>query len=251
MLLSRRELLKKSGALVLGPALLSLTACGESRSEQNAQQEAQSSANQASSPADTETSSSVSATENSASTAEANSKATDSAAQTAAAASSLVLYFSHTGENYGVGYIEEGNTAIIAKMIAEKTGSDSFELVPAQAYPEGYDECCDVALAEKNAGERPAYVGDIDISPYETIYVGYPIWWGDLPMCFYTFIEAHDWSGKTVRPFCTHAGSGLSGTVSSLQTACAGATVGEGLSIAGTTAQNSRDEAQAAVDGWL
>jgi len=161
------------------------------------------------------------------------------------------VYFSHTGENYGVGVIEEGNTAIVAKMIAEKTGADLFEIVPSEAYPEGYDECCDVALNEQNAGARPAFAQDIDLTSYSTVYLGYPIWWGDLPMCVYTFLEAHDWAGKDIHPFCTHAGSGLSGTESKIASTCSGANVGQGLSIAGTTAQNSRDQAQAAVDAWL
>ena len=78
------------------------------------------------------------------------------------------MYFSHTGENYGVGVIEEGNTAIIAKMIGEKTGADLFEIVPSEAYPEAYNECCDVAMAEKNQNARPAYQGDIDLASYKT-----------------------------------------------------------------------------------
>lgn len=136
-------------------------------------------------------------------------------------------------------------------MIADKTGADLFEIVPQEAYPAGYDECCDVALAEQHDGARPAYAGDIDIAPYKTIYLGYPIWWGDLPMCVYTFLEAHDWAGKDIHPFCTHEGSGLSGTPTSIQTTCAGATVAQGLSMTGSTAQNSRDQAQAAVDAWI
>ena len=162
-----------------------------------------------------------------------------------------MVYFSRAGENYGVGVVEEGNTSIVAKMIAEKTGANMFEIVPTQAYPESYDECCDVAMSEQNAKARPSYQGDIDISAYKTIYLGYPIWWGDLPMCVYTFLEAHDWAGKDIHPFCTHEGSGLSGTASSIQQVCAGATVAEGLSMTGATAQNSRSQAQAAVDGWL
>ena len=86
------------------------------------------------------------------------------------------MYFSHTGENYGVGVIEEGNTAIVAKMIAEKTGADLFEIVPAEAYPEGYNECCDVALNEQNEGARPAFAQDVDLMPHKTVYLGYPIW---------------------------------------------------------------------------
>ena len=179
------------------------------------------------------------------------SNATAASSSAAAKSDTIVVYFSHAGENYGVGVIEEGNTAIVAKMIAEKTGADLFEIVPSEAYPEGYDECCDVALNEQNAGARPAFAQDIDLTSYSTVYLGYPIWWGDLPMCVYTFLEAHDWAGKDIHPFCTHAGSGLSGTESKIASTCLGANVGQGLSIAGTTAQNSRDQAQAAVDAWL
>ena len=136
-------------------------------------------------------------------------------------------------------------------MIADKTGASLFVVEPSEAYPQGYDECCDVALAEKNSNARPAYARDIDLSPYSTVYLGYPIWWGDLPMCLYTFLEAHDWAGKEIHPFCTHAGSGLASTESSIRSTCAGATVAKGLSIAGTTAQNSREEARSAVNAWL
>ena len=83
------------------------------------------------------------------------------------------------------------------------------------------------------------------------MYLGYPIWWGDLPMCVYTFLEAHDWAGKDIRPFCTHEGSGVSGTDSSIATTCAGATVGTPLSMTGTTAQTDRSAAESAVDAWL
>jgi flavodoxin len=176
---------------------------------------------------------------------------TAGAVSAAGGSGSIVVYFSRADENYGVGYIDEGNTSIIAKMVAEKTGADMFEIVPEKAYPEGYDECCDVALAEQNDGARPAYQGDTDISSYKTVYLGYPIWWGDLPMCVYTFLENHDWAGKEIRPFCTDAGSGISGTEESIQGACSGAAVGEGLAIKGTVAQNSREEARSAVESWL
>ena len=211
-----------------------LAACGESRGA----------ASSASSAA-------ASAAASSGSSSVASSASAASSSSAAVTADSIIVYFSRAGENYGVGVIEQGNTAVLAEMIAGKTGSDTFEIVPASAYPEGYDECCDVALDEQNAGARPAYSGDVDLSPYKTVYLGYPIWWGDLPMCVYTFLEAHDWSGKEVRPFLTHAGSGVSGTDARLSATCAGATVGEPLSMAGTTAQNDRAAAASAVDAWL
>mgnify|MGYP002966561387 FL=1 len=83
------------------------------------------------------------------------------------------------------------------------------------------------------------------------MYLGYPNWWGDMPMAVYTFIEKHDWKGKTVIPFCTHEGSGLSGTEEKIRQACKGATVEKGLAIKGSVAQNSRDKAKQSVDIWL
>lgn len=241
-MLTRRSFINLAGASALGIVALALPGCGESRGV--------SQSSGAGAASDSASSTSDAAAPSSAPSTQADARS--SIASTAdTAAESLVVYFSHTGENYGVGYIEEGNTAIVAKMISESAGADLFEVVPAEAYPEGYDECCDVALAEQNDHARPAFTGDIDIASYKTVYLGYPIWWGDLPMCLYTFLEAHDWSGKEVHPFCTHAGSGLAGTESSIQSACSGASVGRGLSIAGTTAQNSRDEARSAVETWL
>ncbi len=166
-------------------------------------------------------------------------------------AKSLVVYFSHTGENYSVGNISEGNTAIIAKMIASTTGSDTFEIVPSKDYPKTYKECTDVAKDEQKKNARPAYKGDVDTSAYDTIYIGYPIWWGDMPMVVYTFLEKHDLNGKTIIPFCTHEGSGVSGTDSAIKRLYKNAAVKQTLSVRGVTAQNKRNEAQKAVDEWL
>ena len=166
----------------------------------------------------------------------------------------LVVYFSHTGENYSVGYIEEGNTAVIADMIADATGADKFEIVPVTPYPkESYEECIKVAQQEKRANARPAVEGDIAIEDYDVIFIGYPNWWGEVPMCVYTFIEKHDWKGKTVIPFITHEGSGMSGTDSRIAKACVGAmvAVGKGLAVQGNVAQNSRVAAKQMVDNWL
>ena len=163
----------------------------------------------------------------------------------------LVAFFSHTGENYAVGHIEKGNTHIVAEMIADKTGGTLFEIVPAKEYPQGYNACIEVARTEKEAGARPALTGDIAAEDYDVIFLGYPNWWGDLPMAVYTFLEKHDWSGKTILPFCTHEGSGLSATERYVADACPGATVGKGLALRGATAQNRRAEAQASVEAWL
>ena len=164
----------------------------------------------------------------------------------------LVAYFSRTGENYGVGVIEKGNTHIIADMIAEQTGGKTFEIATVTPYPDNYDECTEVAQKEKNENARPELTATVDnMADYDVIFLGYPIWWGDMPMAVYTFLESHDFTGKTIVPFCTHAGSGLSGTVSSIKSACPGATVLDGLAVSGQTAQNDQAAAEKAVTDWL
>lgn len=164
----------------------------------------------------------------------------------------LVAFFSRADENYGVGYIEKGNTHIITDMIAEEVGADSFEIVRVTPYPKEYDACTNEAKAEQNADARPELTAEVDnFSDYDTVFLGYPNWWGDMPMPVYTFLESYDFSGKTVIPFCTHAGSGLSGTVNTLKNKLNGATVLDGLAVAGTTAQNDQDNAKTAVLEWL
>ena len=164
---------------------------------------------------------------------------------------SLVVYFSRADENYGVGTITEGNTAILAKMIASKTGANIFEIVPEKAYPKNYRECTTVAKDEQRKNARPAYKGDIDTSGYDTIYIGYPIWWGDLPMVCYTFLEKHDLSGETLVPFCTHEGSGLSGTDGNIKRLYKNITMKTALVMRGATAQNQRKDAEKQIDDWL
>ena len=164
---------------------------------------------------------------------------------------SLVAVFSRADENYAVGFIEKGNTMILAEMIAEQTGAKLFEIRTVKPYPRNYDECTDVAKKEQNEKARPALAEDKDISGYDTIFLGYPCWWGDMPMAVFTFLEAHDFSGKTVIPFCTHEGSGMGRTEGSLRRTLPGAKILKGLAIRGATAQNSRDAAQKSVSSWL
>ena len=169
----------------------------------------------------------------------------------AAEAKSLVIVFSRADENYSVGYITVGNTMKLAQMIAEKTGSEMFEVVPAKKYPADYDTCIDVAKKEQNANARPAIAQDKDISEYDTIFFGYPIWWGDIPMCMYTFIEAHDWTGKKVYPFCTNEGSGAGRSEGTLTRAMKGAEISKPLAVRGSTAQKGGSGVERTVDGWL
>ena len=179
---------------------------------------------------------------------------TESPAQAEPAGSSvLVIYFSRTGEQYNVGVIDKGNTAIVAEMIADATGAELYELLPADDhYPMTYKELTDVALQEQREGARPAYVDSVpDLSGYDTIFIGAPVWWGDWPMILYTFFENTPLSGKTLIPFSTHAGSGLSGFDRSLAAAYPECTVAKGLAVAGTDAQNNPERVQQSVSSWL
>lgn len=164
----------------------------------------------------------------------------------------LVLYFSRTGEQYVVGVIEEGNTAVVAKMVAEETGADLMEVLPADDhYPMTYDELTEVAKQEQNDNARPEYAGELNIADYDVIFVGSPVWWGDWPMLMYTVFENNDFSGKTLIPFSTHEGSGLAGFDKKLAKACPDSTILEGLAVRGSDAQNSREQTKQAVTDWL
>ena len=163
----------------------------------------------------------------------------------------LVVYFSRTGENYQVGNVEVGNTAMMASYIKEYLNADSFEIVPVDKYPDSYDECTKVASDEKDAQARPQIQNKIDnFDSYDTVFIGYPIWWGDLPMIIYTFMQDYDFKGKNVIPFNTHEGSGDAGTYSTIKSKLPSAKVNtKGLALEGKTAR-SEDGKQQTID-WL
>ena len=163
----------------------------------------------------------------------------------------LVAYFSRADENYNVGTVEKGNTQIIAEYIAGEVGADSFHIETVTPYPASYDECCDVAKQELADNARPELSGTVDMEQYDIIFLGYPIWWGDLPMAVYTFMDSYDFSGKTVIPFNTHEGSGASGTYSAIESYLTDVQVPDGLAIQGRDAQEFSNETQQSVRDWL
>ena len=162
----------------------------------------------------------------------------------------IIIYYSRTGENYwagGVKNISKGNTERVAEFIRDAVGGDLFEVRTVKDYPADYYQCIDEAKAELQAGERPEVEEVPDVNGYDTIFLGYPNWWGTMPMCMYTVIEAlaaeGTLEGKRICPFCTNEGSGLGGAVKELKKIAKGATVEKGLAITGNRAAQSQSEA--------
>ena len=150
------------------------------------------------------------------------------------------------------GILKKGNTHIIADMIAEQVDADLFEISTVVPYPDEYEACTETAKQEQEEDASPELSATVEnMEDYDVVLLGYPIWWSDMPMAVYTFLESYDFSGKTIIPFCTHEGSGLSSTDSSIAEICTGADVLDGLEIRGSVAQNSQDEALTAVTDWL
>ena len=177
----------------------------------------------------------------------------------------LVAYLSRAGENYNVGtvkegsasaayagYIEKGNTAILAEVIAEATGGDLFAISTVTPYPDDYATMLQVAQEEINTDARPQLAGTVEnMDDYDIIFIGYPIWHGRMPQVIYTFLESYDLTGKTVVPFNTHEGSGQSGTQQVIVNVLPGSTVLQGLAVRGKTAQEDPEQTQALVNEWL
>lgn len=163
----------------------------------------------------------------------------------------LIVYYSRKGENYWNGSIKnlsKGNTEIVAEMIADITGGDLFEVDTVKPYAADYYTCIDEAKSELREGARPELKQYMDsMDGYDTIFVGYPNWWGTMPMAMFTFLEHYDLNGKRILPFCTNEGSGMGGSERDLKKICKGATVESGLSIHGAEAANSRSK----VEAWV
>ena len=205
--------------------LLSLAACSS-----NTNNTGTSSASQSSQPNSSQT------VESDDSSTDSESSAPESEA-TQTGSKSLVVYFSWSG-----------NTENVAKSIQSQTDSDIFEIVPATPYSDDYDAVVDLAQAEQSEDARPAIADSIEnIADYNVIYVGYPNWWGDMPMILYTFFDSYDFSGKTVAPFCTSGGSTISASEQSIAALIPQATLLEGITISGSSAA----DAGAEVTSWL
>ena len=163
----------------------------------------------------------------------------------------LVAFYSRADENYFGGskkYIKVGNTEKAANMIAELTGANLFKIEQKIPYAADYDTCIAEAKRDKQENARPELVSlPENLDDYDEIYLGYPNYWGTMPMAVYTFLESFDFTGKKIYPFCTHEGSGLSGTEQDIRKSAKGASVKKGLAIYGSSADSSR----AVLEKWI
>ena len=159
---------------------------------------------------------------------------------------SLVIYFSRADENYAVGYIDKGNTEIVAEYVQELTEADTFKVEPAVPYAADYNTC--IKEAKQRVGNAPIKEKLTDISAYDTVFIMSPIYWGSYAPEIETALQGLDFSGKTVRVISTHEGSGLASMVSDVKRMCIGADVQKnGLAIKGSQAKNSKQK----VADWL
>ncbi len=143
-----------------------------------------------------------------------------------------------------------GNTQYMAYVIAENKNADIFRIEPEKPYPTDHSTLVDLAADEQDQKARPAIKDKIEnINDYDTIFLGYPNWWGDMPMILYTFLESYDLSGKTIIPFNTHGGSGFSSTISTIRTLQPNSDVLEGLSISRNHIQDAEQEIVDWVNG--
>ena len=160
----------------------------------------------------------------------------------------LVVFFSHAGENYSVGNIKVGNTKIVADYISEMTGADQFEVVADKDYDMPYMQLIEVAKQEAHDGELPPMVDRLEnVDQYDTVFIGGPVWWGTYPQVMFTFFRDYDLNGKTIIPFTTHEGSGLASCVEDVRSAYPNADVKPGFAIYGHDVRSGRSK----VEKWL
>ena len=165
----------------------------------------------------------------------------------------LIAFYSRGDENYVNGIIKtlsKGNTEIAASILQKLTGADVIRIEPTQPYSKDYNECIAQAQEDQRRGARPEPKHWPEcIDGYDTVYLGYPNYWGTMPMAVFTFLTHFDFSGKTIKPFCTHEGSGLGSSVEDIRKLCPGAKVDKGLAIRGGNVVQSKKEFETWMKG--
>ncbi|MGN0545753.1 MAG: flavodoxin [Acutalibacteraceae bacterium] len=163
----------------------------------------------------------------------------------------LIAFYSRADENYANGLIKSldvGNTEIAAGIIKELTGADLFKIEQTEPYSKSYNECIAQAQADQRQNARPKLKNlPESIDEYDVIYLGYPNYWSTMPMAVFTFLEHFDFSGKTIKPFCTHEGSGLGSSIGDIKKLCPDAKVEKGLAIHGGRVKQAKNE----IEKWI
>ena len=157
----------------------------------------------------------------------------------------LIIYFSRADENYAVGYIEKGNTEVVAEYVQELTGADIFKVEPLIPYSKDYKTC--IEEAKQRVGNAPIKENINDISKYNTIYIMTPIYWGTYAPEIETAIKDLDFSNKTIRIITTHEGSGLGNVVSDIKSITNGNVDDNALAVQGSKVSVSKD----IIKEWL
>ena len=163
----------------------------------------------------------------------------------------LIAYYSRADENYVSGrlqMLDVGNTEKVANVIREATGADVYKIEQVKPYSKDYNQCIDEAKKDQRSGARPTIKRPpSDLDEYDEIYLGYPNYWGTMPMAVFTFLEHFDFTGKTIKPFCTHEGSGMGNSVRDIKRLCPGANVDAGFAIHGADAE----KVKAQLEKWV
>ena len=163
----------------------------------------------------------------------------------------LIAYYSRADENYVSGTLKMlnvGNTEIAANIIKEITDADIFKIEQVKPYSKGYNDCIEEARADQQNGARPEIKGCPDsVEEYDVIYLGFPNYWSTMPMAVFTFLEHFDFTGKIIKPFCTHEGSGMGKSVSDIKRLCPGAVVDDGLAICGSRVSGAKRD----IERWI
>lgn len=160
--------------------------------------------------------------------------------------SALIVYYSRAGQNYCSGTLRTlavGNTKVAAQMLHTLTGAPLFELVPVQPYDADYSVCINQAQQDQQRDARPAFRACPEsLAASEVLYLGYPNYWGTMPMVLFTFLEQADMTGKVICPFCTHEGGGLGRSEGDIRRLCPHATVLPGLALHGAAVAQAGGE---------
>jgi flavodoxin len=163
----------------------------------------------------------------------------------------LIAYFSRAGNNYVNGSIVNlpvGNTEVAMKTVARLTGGSLFKIEPVKKYSTDYTTCTEEAKKDQQSNARLELAEYLDsVDEYETIILGYPNYWGTMPMPVFTFLERYSFKGKTILPLCTHEGSGMGHREGDIKKLCVGADVRMGLAILGSDVKSSQNS----IEHWL